>query len=262
MKLHLISGSVAIKAMALIASTIALLLFQLPVQAEIERMPAPPPNVPMGPLPPVDEPMTADKKAAIDAMLATQHAEQTWPQLVKQMSVGGQAKIKAGLDAEFARHKELSKARRKEVAAYIDSLAPAATEDVTQALLQLDVKQVLQDMGYFVYGKYLTTDEIRQMTAQYTNPTWLKLQRLQPQLQQEGRGKAPGVVMTRYFNELELHELLNITRSPVSLKLTALQPQLRSESKVYFDKAADAPIQAVTEKYLSQLREKIASMHK
>jgi hypothetical protein len=262
MKLPLLSKSALIKASALAVSAIALSMIQLPAQAEIEGMPPPPPNIPAGPLPPVDEPMTPEKKAAIDAMLATQHAEQTWPQLVKQMSIAGPAKIKAGLDAEVAKHKELNKARRKEIAAYIESLAPAATDDVTQALLQLDVKQVLQDMGYFVYGKYLTTDEIRQMTAQYTNPTWLKLQRLQPQLQQEGRGKPPGVVMTKYFNAQELHELLNITRSPVSLKLTALQPQLRAESKTYFDNAADAPIRAVSEKYLALLREKIASLHK
>ncbi|HEY8025063.1 MAG TPA: hypothetical protein VIF60_10885 [Burkholderiaceae bacterium] len=262
MKLSQSPFNALIRAFALFASALALLLFHLPAQAEIEGMPPPPPNIPVGPLPPVDEAMSAEKKAAIDDMLATQHVDQAWPQLVKQMSAAGTVKIKGSLDAELTKHKELSKARRKELTAYIESLAPAATADMDQALLQLDVKQVLRDMGYFVYGKYLTTDEIRQMTAQYNNPTWLKLQRLQPTIQQEGRGKPAGEVMTKYFNAQELHELLNITRSPVSLKLTALQPQLRAESKVYYDKAAEVPIGAVADKYITQLKAKIASLHK
>ncbi len=176
----------------------------------------------------VAEPITPERKAALDAFIASQDLERVWSNVIEQAAMGIPGELAKGARRGVSRRTDLTDDQKARVLAAIDSVSGNMTKEVAGEFAKVDVAAAVHEMVYQVYGSRFSTAEIRTITAFYSSPVGNKTLRLMPAIVAEEKDGKRGA-MERYFSPAEQQEIMRFLQSPLSRRMH--DPQLLAEER-------------------------------
>ena len=193
------------------------------------------------------DPLTTEKKHAIDTFVESLDLEATWPQFIElaQQSIADQ--VRDGI-VEGAELDKLPADKRAKVDAVIDEMIPHIVEDLKTEFLKIDAKSLYRAMGYEVYGKHFSTRELKELSAIYTAPAYRRampvivdLRKANPQATDDDLRKAIG--------DEDFNKMVKTMRSRAYVKLLTLTPALQEAANQYLGAAIESVGERVGQQY-------------
>jgi len=193
------------------------------------------------------DPLTTEKKRAVDAFIESLELEATWPEFIDLAEQSMVDQVRAGI-VEGAELDKLPADKRAKVDAVIDDMIPHIVEDLKAEFLKIDVPSLYRAMGYEVYGKNFTTRELKELSAIYAAPAYRRampaivdLRKANPQATDDDLRKAIG---NDNFNHM-----VKYMRSRAYVKLLTLTPALQEAANQYLGAAIEGAGERVGRQY-------------
>lgn len=141
------------------------------------------------------DPLPADKKKAIQEMIAVSNMKAALPQMIEQMSNQAQAAIRMQALQHIERDAKLNAEQKAAARQRVETELPLLMADMRNALNKANLPALMDEATFEIYGKHFETAEIRDITAFYRTPTGQKSLRLMPQISGESMRMVMGKVM-------------------------------------------------------------------
>ena len=193
------------------------------------------------------DPLTAQKKRAVDSFIESLDLESTWPQFIDLAQQSLVDQVRDGI-IEGAELDKLPPDKRAKVDAIIDEMIPHIVEDLKADFLKIDAKSLYREMGYEVYGKNFTTRELQELSAIYSAPAYRRampaivaLRKANPQATDKDLREAIGAE--------DFKHMVKYMRSRAYVKLLTLTPVLQEAASQYIGAAIENAGERVGKQY-------------
>lgn len=200
-----------------------------------------------------------EDEQVVREFIASQRIVENWPGLVRAMSSNGAERIRKSAQIVIEKSDTTTAQDKKEIMSVVDSISEDAARDITEALRKMDYKKLFDEMGFRVYPKYFSIQELKQLTKFFSSPTGQKFLRLTPILATESKQAGNQNIMTRYFDSTEVNELTIFYQSEVARRMRATADLVKKETQPIFDTLTAPLVDPIVERYVLLIKQKYST---
>ncbi len=202
--------------------------------------------------PPAPEPLTDDRRQALDAFIVAYRLADAWPQMAPKIARDSLPRLEDATHADLDHERFASPAQAEAAHARVPALLPQGRRELLEALQRFDADEFARYTAYEVYAKYFDTGELRRIAAFYESPTGRKLVALGPVLVAEHRRPGGADPLDKHFDADEQAEIAAFWGSPVGRKMNATAEQVREDMHAHFIERSEPALQAVARHLATQ----------
>ena len=201
------------------------------------------------------DPLTPAKKHVVDAFIDSLELAPNWPRYVEEAQQTLADDVRAGI-VSGAQLDNLPADKRAKVDVVVDDMIPHIVEDMKVELLKVDATAFYHDVGYDVYGKHFTTQELKDLTAIYGSPVYHRampvinaLRKTKPEASDEELSAAIG--------KDDFNTLVKLLHKPAYNKLMAVAPVAQEATAEYIGALVASVSERVGKNYSPILLQKL-----
>lgn len=190
------------------------------------------------------DPITPERRAALDAFIASQDLERVWAGFLEASLRNAPEEISLGARDAVLKQTDISEAQKARIVAAVRSASNDMAKEYAAEYGRLDLPGIVREMVYEAYGTRFSTAEITQVTAFYQSPTGKKTLHLTATIIAEEKAGIKDV-MQRHFSQAEIQEIIRFSQSPLGKRMQdpMLQRDMRAIARRHIQPINDRVVQ-------------------